>query len=139
MVDESLAATSRAPASAREALRRRQWGRFDDEVIEQLVLVASELVTNSVLHGGLEDGQAIRLRVLRHDDRVRIEVEDDGRGFRVLPGRDRCDSRGLRIVAGLSDRWGMESCAPTLVWAELRDPGPPARAGHLRVVPPTGD
>lgn len=135
MLDESLAPTERAPASARDALRRRSWDRLDAEVVEQLVLVASELVTNAVLHAGLDDGQAIRLRVVQGADRVRVEVEDDGLGFRCRPAGDACEGRGLLIVAGLSDRWGLESCEPTLVWAELREPGPPVRAGHLRVVP----
>lgn len=135
MLDESLAPTDRAPASARDALRRRSWERLDAEVFEQLLLVASELVTNAVLHAGLADGQSIRLRVVQGAGRVRVEVEDDGLGFRLRPASETRESRGLLIVAGLSDRWGMESCEPTLVWAELREPGPPVRAGHLRVVP----
>ncbi|WP_246551502.1 ATP-binding protein [Miltoncostaea oceani] len=139
MVDESLAATDRAPASARDALRRRSWERLDADVFEHLVLVVSELVTNSVLHAGLADGQAIRLRVVQGADRVRVEVEDDGLGFRFRPLADGCESRGLLIVAGLSERWGLESCEPTRVWAELREPAPPARAGHLHVVPTPAD
>jgi anti-sigma regulatory factor (Ser/Thr protein kinase) len=89
--------------------------------------VATELVSNSVMHAGLAPGDQIAFR-LRADRRIRVEVEDPGRGFggrgpRVVdPGRDP-GGRGLLIVELLSEAWGVEEDGTVLVWAELaREP-----------------
>ncbi len=91
-------------------------GRAD--LVDDAVLVASELVTNAILHAG---GLAA-VRVVPVADGVRIEVHDR---TRVPPqmlrsALDAMTGRGLRLVASLSVRWAAE---PTpegkVVWAEL--------------------
>jgi anti-sigma regulatory factor (Ser/Thr protein kinase) len=137
VVDERLAAGSSAPASARAALRRGVPGDTDSATTERLTLIASELVANCVLHAGLGPDQTIALRVHRTPRRWRVEVEDPGRGFHPhqCPACGPCERHGLRIVAGLAARWGLESGEPTLVWVEVGDAPAPGRP-DLRLLPP---
>lgn len=96
--------------------------RVPAEVLEDTLLVVSELVANAVLHAGLADGVPIEFRVCT-DGCIRIDVRDRGRGFlRSDPGPAagrRFGGRGLGIVATISDRWGIVEDDGVLVWAEL--------------------
>jgi len=51
------------------------------EVLDDLRLMVTELVTNSVKHSGLEEGKPIVLRVRASARRVHVEVADAERGF----------------------------------------------------------
>jgi serine phosphatase RsbU (regulator of sigma subunit)/anti-sigma regulatory factor (Ser/Thr protein kinase) len=94
-----------------------------DDLVDDAVLVASELATNAMLHAA---GIAA-VRVSGVPDGVRIEVHDR----RQVPPRmglgtpDAMTGRGLHLVAALSARWAAE---PTedgkMVWAELSGPRP---------------
>ena len=68
-----------AVAAARHAIEeladREALPRVDD-----LRLLVSELVTNSVLHGGAGPDDRVELRVGRPDSGVRVEVRDHGSG-----------------------------------------------------------
>lgn len=69
-----------------------------------LALVANELISNA-LHHGLADrpGSGVTVRLMRADDRIVLEVEDEGHG--LPPGFDaaRDGHLGLTIVATLVD------------------------------------
>ena len=81
------------------------------------MLIVSELATNAFLRG---EG-AIVLSVRRLDDRLRIEVLDEGRPDRidVVPEAHRGDGgRGLWIVEQLATSWGTVA-GTGHVWAEL--------------------
>jgi anti-sigma regulatory factor (Ser/Thr protein kinase) len=69
-------------------------------------LIASELVTNAVLHGG----EPIELRLQYQDDELTVEVADSDpriEDVRIRPvDEPRPGGRGLRIVASLATRWG---------------------------------
>ena len=72
--------------------------------IDDVVLLASELVTNAIVHGR----PPIELRLRRTAAEVLLEVLD---GANLLPRRLRPTpedehGRGLQIVAVLADRWG---------------------------------
>jgi hypothetical protein len=72
------------------------------------VLLASEMVTNSLLHGS---GEAVTVTVVVSDAGVRVEVTGrKGDGVPVLrwPDEEAEGSRGLRLVAELAVRWGYE-------------------------------
>lgn len=94
----------------------RELGRM--HLVDDAVLVASELATNAVLHaGGL-----VAVQVVPVTEGVRIEVHDRTRVPPIM-GRDSIEAmtgRGLRLVASLSSRWAAE---PTpggkVVWAEV--------------------
>jgi anti-sigma regulatory factor (Ser/Thr protein kinase) len=83
-----------------------------DGRVEDLVLVAHELATNAVRHGG----GAGRLRLWRVDGSVFCEVTDAGMGF-AFPHPDQLrrpdvgapGGRGLWIVARLVDQMRVDS------------------------------
>jgi len=101
--------------------------RLDDELdrdrLDDAVLLVSELVTNSILHGELGDQGWIDVTVKVRSEAVRVEVADSGSGFGAtrheLPPPDRTDGRGLYLVRELSDRCGVAPDGASRVWFEL--------------------
>jgi len=83
--------------------------RFDD-----VLLVVSELVSNSVRHSQSHD---IDVRVEALDGHIRVEVSDEGPGF--ARDQPRGEGLGLGIVESLAERWGMVAGEQFTVWAEL--------------------
>jgi anti-sigma regulatory factor (Ser/Thr protein kinase) len=80
--------------------------------IPELVLVAHELASNAVRHGG----GAGRLRMLRSGDSVRCEVSDSGPGLPKphdgeywRPAADALGGRGLWLAYHLSDEFTIAS------------------------------
>lgn len=82
-------------------------------------LVASELVTNALLHGR----EPVRLTVVGHDSGVRIEVQDGSRDIPVRPraGAEGMTGRGLALVDAVSQLWGVDpvDSGGKVVWAEI--------------------
>ena len=108
----------KAPATAREAVEGLS-GRVADDVIPDVKLLVSELVTNSVKYGG--EG-ALRLNIDAAGPRkLRAEVIDRGVGFvpvvRDRPATD-VGGWGLHLVQTLSNRWGVHE-GSTHVWFEI--------------------
>lgn len=95
------------------------------QTIETAELLVSELVTNAVLHGGMDPEEHIGLKVASSSGRLRAEVRDGGPecdpGALPEPGQDR--GWGLYLVQSLSDRWGIEREEVAVVWFELDRPG----------------
>jgi anti-sigma regulatory factor (Ser/Thr protein kinase) len=93
--------------------------------VEDLRLLVSELVTNSVLHGGAGPDAHVQLHVERPDHRIRVEVCDDGTGWSEqmrstsLDSDDPAGGWGLMLVGALADRWGVCAGERTCVWFEL--------------------
>jgi anti-sigma regulatory factor (Ser/Thr protein kinase) len=90
--------------------------------LEDVRLLVSELVTNSIRHGLLGPDEVILLVAEVHDGMLRIEVRDQGRGFMLTPRTsDSADDSGwgLFLVGRLADRWGMSSEDATTVWFEI--------------------
>lgn len=106
-------------AEVRECVRGagQQWALLPD-VTDLAVLIASELVTNALVHavGDIE----VRLRLTR--DRLVVEVGDQSHQLPRRHGLREQDERGrgLHLVSMLAHRWGSR---PTdqgkVVWAEL--------------------
>jgi anti-sigma regulatory factor (Ser/Thr protein kinase) len=89
---------------------------------ESLRLIVSELVSNAVRHARASRMQTIELRIACTKKRIRIEVDDHGRGFdapRVLPMPRGAGGYGLFIVDKLCERWGVERGDCSVVWCEL--------------------
>jgi len=94
------------------------------DLFDDVSLLVSELVTNSVRHGEVGPDGQIELNVDVGDDRVRVEVDDRGLGFdaRTAPrmDSDRGGGFGLYLVDHLADRWQTERHdGATRVWFEL--------------------
>ncbi|MER6344611.1 SpoIIE family protein phosphatase [Streptomyces sp. NPDC001595] len=117
----------RSVASARSFVRDtlQGWGYAD--IVDDAVVLTSELVTNAVVHAGT----AADVLCLRTDDSVRIEVSDRYPEREVpvqsaavtMGGPDREGGRGLQLCAALAGRWGVDY-TPTHknVWFELALP-----------------
>jgi anti-sigma regulatory factor (Ser/Thr protein kinase) len=95
--------------------------------VDVVLLLASELVTNSVRHSGSAvPGGVVTVTVAAGDEVVRIEVTDCcGDGVPVLPSAVPADgeaegSRGLWLVDALSARWGHQRAdGLATTWFEL--------------------
>ena len=124
-VDRSLRAGPAAPNEARQALRTLS-ARIDGTSYDDLRLLVTELVTNSLRHGGLSAADTIDLGVVVGPGCIRVEVQDPGVGFRPGPARGPLeDSRGwgLYLLGRIADRWGVlrqtHGVHGTCVWFEL--------------------
>lgn len=102
-------------------------GLVSEEQLWALRLLATELLTNSIRHAALTDGDLILLRVLTLQGAIRMEVEDAGRGSGtpVLrePDLQHGGGLGLYLLDEMADRWGVEAqtgqSPGTLVWCEI--------------------
>jgi anti-sigma regulatory factor (Ser/Thr protein kinase) len=124
MLEVSLPHTVQAPGIARRSLV--DWlaraPAVDASELDRAKLLVSELVTNAVLHGRGE----IMLRATLDENRLLVEVIDEGGGFeRTVRQQDFAGigGRGLAIVDAEASRWGVHE-GTTLVWFELERPGP---------------
>jgi anti-sigma regulatory factor (Ser/Thr protein kinase) len=103
---------------ARRLLEEYVREELGEQQREDAMLIASELVTNAFVHG---DGE-IRFVVSRVEDRLRIDVLDEGHPDRihVVPEEERDDGgRGLWVVQQLASDWGAVDDRAH-VWAELK-------------------
>ena len=112
-----------APGTARRALERfapRLRGRRLDEAR----LLMSEIVGNSVRHGGAGPDEAIELSLSSTETTLSVSVTDHGAGFDPGLLRRTIDSsreggRGLFLVETIASRWGVRCEGLTCVWFEL--------------------
>jgi anti-sigma regulatory factor (Ser/Thr protein kinase) len=113
-----------APGVARSVIAQALADHVAPSVLETALLLVSELVSNSVRHSGVPEGEDLVVRVHLWHDGCRLEVEDPGRDGVVAP-RPQDPLRGggmdLHLVQTLSERWGIARAAegPTCVWTEL--------------------
>ena len=114
----------RAPRVARSIVAEWLADQVAPCVLETALLLVSELVTNSVRHSGVPEGEDVVVRVDLWRDGCRLEVEDPGRDGVIAPQpQDLLTGKGmgLNLVQMLSERWGVVRAAegPTRVWAQL--------------------
>jgi anti-sigma regulatory factor (Ser/Thr protein kinase) len=118
----ALPAVPESIPRSREVLESLR-GTLDESVLEDLRLIVSELVTNSIRHAGLRTGEAIDLEVSVDDTAIRLELRDRGRGFAPPPtpaSLFRESGWGLFLVSQLTDRWGVSTDGGlTTVWIEI--------------------
>ena len=110
---------SSAPQDARRAL-----GSVTElELIrEDALLVASELITNAVLHSGCRPAEELEVVAELIPEAVVIAVTDVGRSATAPSAEDRAlgaGGLGLRLIHSLARRWGTEHASGRRVWAEL--------------------
>jgi two-component sensor histidine kinase len=107
-----------APTEARLFACEAASSFVDAPTADDLGLLVSELVTNSVVHGG----GASRVRVdLFVGEQIRVEIVDFGTGFRFRPRKEIGDRGGfgLYMVQRIAASWGMTLGEGTRVWFEL--------------------
>lgn len=120
----------RSVATARGFVRDTLQGWGLGDIVDDAVVLTSELVTNAVVHAGT----AAEVLCLRDSDGVRIEVADRY-PERELPlhdagqapgSPDREGGRGLLLCAALATRWGVEyTASDKRVWFQLDLPDRP--------------
>lgn len=136
MVTARAAATfepvDRSAAAARGFVRDALLGWGLPEVVDDAVVLVSELVTNAVVHAGT----AAQVSCLREEETIRIEVTDrhPERGlpsFANVPAHnsdhygdpDGEGGRGLLMCSAISSCWGVEySAGQKTVWFRLALP-----------------
>ena len=109
-----------APAAARRALIQLDPSH---PVVEDLMLIASELVTNAVLYSGCTEEDEIEVLLDQADSQVVLSVVDPGRSGQcarmALSEQRASGGMGLPIVDQLARRWGTERSDRYRVWAEV--------------------
>jgi anti-sigma regulatory factor (Ser/Thr protein kinase) len=99
--------SSETPSLARHAVDSFLAGRIDDDLLSELLLVTSELVTNAVTHGSRSDPVWVHLLLLTDEVAITVSsVSADGehvaRDARLAePSAE--TGRGLAIVRELCD------------------------------------
>ncbi|MFB7247527.1 PAS domain S-box protein [Streptomyces populi] len=120
----SFEPVGRSVATARSFVRDTLQGWGFADIVDDAVVLTSELVTNAVVHAGT----SADVLCLRSDDGVRIEVADRYPEREIplqatavnMGSPDREGGRGLQLCAALARRWGVEY-TPThkQVWFRL--------------------
>ncbi|WP_416486204.1 SpoIIE family protein phosphatase [Streptomyces sp. CL12] len=126
----SFEPVGRSVATARSFVRDTLQGWGFADIVDDAVVLTSELVTNAVVHAGTH----AEVLCLRTDDGVRIEVSDQYPEREVplqnsaspMASPDREGGRGLQLCAALATRWGVDY-TPTHkhVWFQLNLPERP--------------
>ena len=127
LLPAAISSVTRARNDVRSLLRAWRLTAVEDDV----ALVVTELVGNAVRHGSGE----VKVVVLLHDHCLRVEVHDAGHVVPVAavatartsrPEQEHGhgeNGRGLRIVAALSQQWGIvEHGGGLLAWCEMALP-----------------
>jgi anti-sigma regulatory factor (Ser/Thr protein kinase) len=110
------------PCQVQHARRGVQQLLAGHQAEQEAVLIASELVTNAILHSGSKDS-TFTIRAEVHDAYVWIEVEDAGGQWAVKGADDRM--HGLALVEMLTgpDNWGVDGGqSGRVVWARVATP-----------------
>jgi anti-sigma regulatory factor (Ser/Thr protein kinase) len=88
-----------------------------------LLLLVSELVTNSIRHAGSGPTDSIDLVVNIDESRARVEVHDPGPGFSFALRETHPKQRsgwGFFLVEKVAQRWGVERQGESMVvWFEI--------------------
>ncbi|MGH3309460.1 MAG: SpoIIE family protein phosphatase [Streptomyces sp.] len=128
MITARAAATfepvGRSVATARAFVRDTLQGWGLGDIVDDAVVLTSELVTNAVVHAGtaaevvcLRDGDGVRVEVVDRYPERELPLQDPGA---VLGSPDREGGRGLLLCAALAARWGVDyTAADKRVWFRL--------------------
>ena len=99
--------------------------RLDPNVVFDIRLLVSELVTNCVKHARVGPEESIMLHVEIREDDVRVSVVDEGPGFEPpsTPVSEAAAEAGsgwcLFLVDQLATSWGVERHGGATVWFEV--------------------
>ncbi|MFC5804657.1 SpoIIE family protein phosphatase, partial [Streptomyces formicae] len=114
----------RSVATARAFVRDTLQGWGYSDVVDDAVVLTSELVTNAVIHAGtsadvlcLRTGEGVRVEVADRYPEREIPLQSGGSTF-AHPDRE--NGRGLLLCAALASRWGVDyTQTHKQVWFQL--------------------
>jgi anti-anti-sigma regulatory factor/anti-sigma regulatory factor (Ser/Thr protein kinase) len=112
-------AAAAARAFVRDLLGYWQLALPDTTLVDRAVLLASELVTNAIVHARTE----LRLRVELRGDLLHLAVRDGNpRMLVIIPGPEAEGGRGLWLVDQLARAWGVNRHPDggKVIWCTLR-------------------
>ncbi|MFC0865222.1 ATP-binding protein [Sphaerimonospora cavernae] len=121
------------PGRAPSVSQSRSWARgllaevASKEVVDDALLLLSEIVTNAICHtdSGREPDGRVTVHLAIGNGSVRVEVIDGGSGMNTPtvcePTEDGDRGRGLWMVERISDAWGshFDAEAGGAVWFEI--------------------
>ena len=96
--------------------------RASNEVIDDALIVISEMIANAVSHGVPGEDGAIEISWSINGDLLELSVLDGGVGGHLKPidfDEDSLSGRGLSIINRVADRWWVDMSKGTRVNAEL--------------------
>jgi anti-sigma regulatory factor (Ser/Thr protein kinase) len=117
----SLPPAPAAATTARAEVTERLAASLGQQVLDDVRLLVTELITNALRHGALIPGDRVSVKASVDHGVVRLEVTDPGRDGDVAmrdPG-PRGGGYGLFLVEQLARRWGVDRREGTTVWCEL--------------------
>jgi anti-sigma regulatory factor (Ser/Thr protein kinase) len=96
-------------------------GGLPPSVLANALLVLTELVTNSVLHGPVPKDRGVDVEIRLDERRLTLSVCDPGPGLDpdIIPKPRDEGGWGLLLVDRLSSRWGVKVNDHTCVWADF--------------------
>lgn len=119
--ERELPVSWEAPRLARTFLRGAGCSQHQSGVLDDAVLMTSELVTNSVLHGGPPLVVAVDCDGAELCVRVRDGSPELPEVHQASPVDE--SGRGLALVANMSDDWGVDPVPDgKYVWFVIRRP-----------------
>lgn len=110
-----------AAGDARRALEPLR-SRLPTDKFEDAILLVSELITNSIRHGGLNPRQRVELDVRFVEGVLHVDVADPGLGFSAETERQSLRGGtgwGLFLLDHIATRWGISREPVTTVWFEI--------------------
>ncbi|KAA1395781.1 ATP-binding protein [Aeromicrobium ginsengisoli] len=96
--------------------------RASNEVIDNALIVISEMIANAVCHGVPTSDGTIEISWAINGTLLELSVYDAGKGGSLKPidfDEDSLSGRGLSIINRVADRWWVDMSTGTRVNAEL--------------------
>ena len=113
-----------SPAIARTRLASfLTLNRAASPVIDDALIVVSEMIANAVSHGSPTSAGGIEISWSISGDLLELSVLDAGSGGSLEPidfDEDSLSGRGLSIISTVADRWWVDMSQGTRVNAELQ-------------------
>lgn len=123
LAEIALPTGSSAPGAARMLVAHFLTGFVSPPMLLDAQLLVSEVVTNSLTHGELSDGDTVLIRVYLAADSVRLEIVNRGTAGSVTARPPDPLSNGggfgLDLVDRLTASWGVRRNGGTNVWFEM--------------------
>jgi anti-sigma regulatory factor (Ser/Thr protein kinase) len=123
-VEADVTGGPNAAARARRLVEDELLGRLPRDLVDDVMLLVTELVANGVRHGGAGVDSSLHLLLQGTRPGLHVEVvNSDHHGGRG-PARRAADLEGgggigLNLVERMSSRWGVRRAPDTAVWFEL--------------------